>query len=373
MLNRISRRAMLIGATLAAGLALSIGARAEDQTVRIATLPYMDYTVFVAAHELGMDKELGLDFEFIQFPLEPAAAQALIRGDIDVGQGALAPLTTIFPQAPELRVLLTNNQFKGLIFVGRDGAIKTFDETLAANGGDFEAARRETLEQFKGKTLTLVKASFEGTVKGVLEDVGVSMDDVEILDFPDDAQAALAFMRGTGDLYIGSLPQEMRLLSEPGYVAVAGAEALGPAGLFFANTLTTDAYLTAHPEVAKKLLAIHFRLARYLREQPDKPLQLMLDYLNQSAGSAMSFEDGLQALKRFIVFQTMEDVEGGVYDPESPNYWKKALDGYIDQNIKLGKLTEGAFDPAKIIVQEAMFSELQNDQTLMDWIAKPLE
>lgn len=373
MHSRISRRTLLIGATLAAGLSFVVGAQAQDQTVRIATLPYLDYTVFVAAHELGMDKELGLNFEFTQFPLEPAAAQALIRGDIDVGQGALAPLTTIFPQAPELRVILTNNQFKGLIFVGREGAIKTFDETLAANGGDFEAARRTTLEQFKGKTLTLVKASFEGTVKGILEDVGVSLEDVKILDFPDDAQAALAFMRGTGDLYIGSLPQEMRLLSEPGYVAVAGNEALGPAGLFFANTLTTAPYLSGNPETIRKLLAIHFRVARYLREQPQKPLKAMLDYLNQSAGSAMSFDDGLKALKRFIVFQTIDDVQQGVYNSASPNYWKKALQGYIDQNIKLGKLTEGAFDLEQIVVQEKSFADLEGDKALMDWINKPLE
>lgn len=363
-------RAVLLAAIFGIGGLLSV-AHAQEQVVKVATLPYMDYTVLVAAHELGLDKEVGLNFEFTEFPLEAPAAQALIRGDVDIGQGALAPLVPLLPQASDLRVVLTNDQFKGLIFIGREGAMDTFEE-IQASGRTFEEARQQVLNQFKGKTIVMVKSSFESTVKGILEDVGLSISDVNILDFPDDAQAAIAFMRGTGDLYIGSLPQEMRLLAEPGYEAVAGNEALGPAGLFFANTLVTDNYLENHEETVLKVLAVHFRLARYLREQPNDALRAMLDHLNKSAGSAMSFEDGLRALKRFIVFQTLDDVTQGVYNSKSPNYWKIAMKGYIDQNAALGKIAIDSVDMDKIVVQEQMFTKLLNDAELMAWIKKPL-
>ena len=78
--------------------------------VKIAVLPYFDYTLFVAAKELGYDKEMGLEFELIPFTLENQAVQALLNGSIDVAQGALGSFVPLIPQAPNLRVIMNNNQ-----------------------------------------------------------------------------------------------------------------------------------------------------------------------------------------------------------------------------------------------------------------------
>lgn len=70
--------------------------------------------------------------------------------------------------------------------------------------------------------------------------IGFTLEGVEIIDFADDTQATAAFLRDEGDYYTGSLPQEVKLLSEEGYVAVAENEAIGPGGLWFSNVFASE-------------------------------------------------------------------------------------------------------------------------------------
>jgi ABC-type nitrate/sulfonate/bicarbonate transport system substrate-binding protein len=343
----------------------------ELTKVRIATLPYFDYTGFVAAHELGLDREVGLEFEFVPFPLEGSAVQALMRGSIDVAQGAIGSFIPLVPQALDLRVFLNNVQFKGFVFIGREGKIKTYEELLEENNDDFEAAQRQTIEQFKGKTFLLVKSSFESMLRGALEQVGLTLDDVTILDFQNDAQAAVAFMRGIGDLYTGSLPQQMRLLSEPEYVAVAGNEVLGAAGLWYSNSAVTERYLNENRETVLKVVAVYYRFLRYLYEMPDETLQHMIGYLNQHAATNMTIEEAIVLRDEYEDFATIEDSLLGVYDPDSPLYWEISAEYLVNQNAQLGKV------PASMgwdwVVKEELFYELLEDDELLSWVQSPIK
>ena len=364
-------RAIIAAPVLAAiigGLAL-----AQDTVVKMATLPYLDYTGFVGAHALGLDKQQGIELQFVPFPLEAPATQALERGSIDVGQGALGSLVPILPQATDLRVVMNDVQFKGFVFVGREGKIKAFSSLLSEYDGDFQKAQQATLEQFKGQTFVLVKSSFEGILKSTLEQVGLTLDDVKVLDFQNDAQAAAAFLRGTGDLYTGSLPQEIRILKEPGYVAVAGNEVLGPAGLWYSNTFTTAKYLADNHDTVMKLIAVYYRFMRYLSEEPDKALPPMIDYLNKQASSNVTLEDEKAILSEFEDFATVESSKSGVYDPNSALYWRKAMQNFVTQNESLGKIPQGAINIDDVVVQEKLFNELLNNKELMDWINSPLD
>ena len=355
-------------------LALVIGfALAQTVTVRMATLPYFDYMGFVGAEALGLDEEMGLDLEFVPFPLESPAIQALARGSIDVGQGALGSLVPLLPQAQDIRVVLNNVQFKGFVFVGREGGTATFEDLLAQHGGDFDAAQQATLQQFEGKTILLVRSSFEGILKASLEQVGLTLEDVEVLDFQNDAQAAAAFLRGTGDLYTGSLPQQIRILREPGFVAVAGNEVLGPAGLWFSNTFVTDAYLEENRDTVLRLNAVYYRFMRYLHEAPEIALPPMIDFLNEQAAAGLSYEEALYLRDEFEDFTTVEGAAERVYDENSPTYWRIAMDNFVDQNEALGNIEPGSVDADRVVVQQELFNELLANQELMDWINSPLD
>ena len=343
----------------------------NPQKIRMAVLPYLDYTLFVAAKELGVDKEQGIELDLIPFPHESQAVQALLNGSIDVAQGALGSFVPLLPNAPELRVVLNNNQFKGFVYIGREGKIKSFDDLLQEKNGNFEEAQKATLQQLKGKTFLMVESSFGGMLSSALKKVGLNYSDVKVMNFQNDAQAATAFLRGEGDLYTGSVPQQMKILKEPGYIEVAGNEVLGEAGLWFSNTAVTDQYLKTNKKTLEKLAAIHYRMTRYLKEDPETVLQPMLEFLNKNASSNLTMDDAKVMVSNYIAFNTIEESREGVYSAESPLYWKKAADVFVAQNVELGKIKEGSVDIDTFVQQEIIFNDLLANAELKEWINAP--
>ncbi len=349
----------------------------ELKVVRMGVLPYFDYQPFVGAHAIGLDKELGIDLNLIPFPNENSGIRALVNNSIDICEGSVNVIPNIIPQTPELRVFLNITQFKGFVVVGRKqdvagGSLKTFD-TLLQETGSFESAQREVFAQMKGKTFCLNRASYEGITSAMLENADLTLNDVRILDFADDAKAAAAFLRGEGDFYYGSLPQEIRLLKEPDYVAVAGNEAIGPAGLWFSNAFAMKDYLEGNMDTILRLAAIHYRTVRYMHEQPDKVLPAMVEFLNRTAASNLTVEDAKNLIMNFEDFATLERSKTTVYGgPDSVNYWKTSVDYYINQNVKTGNLQEGAVKAEDFVLQEQIFNMLLQNQELVDWINKPL-
>ena len=359
--------------SMAGFLTFAEGPDEEFQTIKVGVLPYFDYQPFVGAHEIGLDRELGLDLELIPFPNENSGVRALVTGSIDVCEGSVDVVPNIIPQTPELRVFLNVAQFKGFQVIGREGKVKVFDDILREKGGDFDAAVKAVYSQLDGKTFTINKTSYEGTVSSMLENADLTLDDVTILDFADDAKAAAAFLRGEGDFYVGSLPQQVRMLKEPGFVAVSGNETIGPGGLWFSNAFAMEDFVNENKDVILKLAAIHYRTIRYMHEKPDLILPAMVDFLNKSAATNMTVAEAKNLMEKFIDFFTLESSKTSVYGgSKSPTYWKTSVDYYIKQNEDMGKLSPGAVKAGSFVIQEKIFNELLKDRELIDWINKPL-
>ncbi len=359
--------------SMAGFLTFAEGPDEEFQTIKVGVLPYFDYQPFVGAHEIGLDRELGLDLELIPFPNENSGVRALVTGSIDVCEGSVDVVPNIIPQTPELRVFLNICQFKGFQVIGREGKVKVFDDILREKGGDFDAAVKAVYSQLDGKTFTINKTSYEGTVSSMLENADLTLDDVTILDFADDAKAAAAFLRGEGDFYVGSLPQQVRMLKEPGFVAVSGNETIGPGGLWFSNAFAMEDFVNENKDVILKLAAIHYRIIRYMHEKPDLILPAMVDFLNKSAATNMTVAEAKNLMEKFIDFFTLESSKTSVYGgSKSPTYWKTSVDYYIKQNEDMGKLSPGAVKAGSFVIQEKIFNELLKDRELIDWINKPL-
>jgi len=382
--NRKSITVLLCVCFICAGYFAFAGAQKEDaqetqelQVVKLGVLPYFDYQPFVGAHAIGLDKELGIDLDLIPFPNENSGIRALITNSIDVCEGSVNVIPNIIPQTPELRVFLNITQFKGFVVIGRksdvdSGRLKTLDQ-LVKEKGSFKPAQREVFAQMKGMTFCLNRASYEGITSAMLENADLTLDDVKILDFADDAKAAAAFLRGEGDFYYGSLPQEIKLLKEPGYIAIAGNEAIGPAGLWFSNAFAMKDYMDKNMDTILKLAAIHYRTIRYMHEQPDKVLPAMVDFLNKASAGNLTVEDAKNLIVNFEDFATLERSKTTVYGKSaSPNYWKISVDYYINQNEKTGKLEKGSVKAEDFVNQEEIFNMLLENEDLMEWINKPL-
>lgn len=349
-------------------------AAAAPTKLVVGVLPFLDYQPWYVASALGLDKQQGFELQFKTFPLEPNEILAVARGDVQIAQGAIGSLIPQIPQRSDLRIFLSEAQFKGFCFVGRAGKIKTFQD-FVSQGLDAAAAQKATIEQFKGKKIVTIQSSFGATINSTLELAGLKPSDVKILNFNDSPSAAVTYIRGTGDIFMGGLPETEKLLQHSGdkYVTVIGAQDMGPAGLWYSNAYVTQAFLDGNHAQLVKLSAVWYRAMRYLKEQPDKAYAIMVDKLNAQGGSGVTLADVQALIPQFTYFPTLDEAAALTYDPTSSGYWKTTADYLVAQNEKSKAIPAGSVNVDTIIVQEQFFKELQANQALLDWINSPLQ
>lgn len=344
--------------------AIAPGLAQELKTVRMGITPYFDYMPWVLAKEMGFDKELGIDLELVTVTTTPQGVAAMRQGSIDVVSSCHVCDFPLYQSVPSLRSWLITDQFKGFIVIGRQGA-DTFAALEPQAGA--EKAKEQILKGFAGKTFALMPASFRPLLSTALSQVDMTVDEVKILEFADDAQAALAFQRGEGDYYMGSLTQEIKLLGQPDkYVNVGGQEILGPAGLWYSTMVSTQDWLDANEDTVLKLSAIWFRLSRYAAEKFDEAAPKLIAINNERAAASFTLDE-FKTMYGLLTFPTVEQAKATVFNPESGLYWKRSVDFYAEKNASdLGGTT--ADDKA---LEEAFFKKLSANQELLDWIAKP--
>jgi ABC-type nitrate/sulfonate/bicarbonate transport system substrate-binding protein len=343
--------------------------------VKYGIQPYLDFMPLYGAHVLGLDKELGIDMQFIPFPSDSSAIRANLTGGVDISAGSITNIVDVLGkgQVPDLRIWANTCQFKGFIVMARKGEFKTFDELLKELG-TFEEAQKAVFAQMKGKTFCSYKQGSIGIIGAMLANANLTVDDVKFLEFGDDAKAAAAFMKGEGDFYTGGLPQEISILNQGGYVALAGNEQIGESGLWFSNNYTMKEYLDNNKDTILKLTAIMYRANRYVNEKPDAMATIMTDYLNKAAASELTVDDVKSMQKDFIDFENIESSKTGVFGgPDSKTYWKRSVDYYVKLAEEMKTIEPGSVNLDNYVVQEAIFNDLLGNQSLMDWYNSPLK
>jgi ABC-type nitrate/sulfonate/bicarbonate transport system substrate-binding protein len=364
--------ASLAGAVFfgAAGCGQGAGSNGE---LTVGVLPFLDYTGWVATRDLGIDKEQDLALKIQSFPLEPNEIQAFARGSVDVASGALGSLIPLVPRAENMRVIGNNDQFRGFAFIVRkDGGFETYQDLADPMSPD--EASRQAIAQMKGKTIVTIPSSFEATIDATLAQAGLSKDNVQIQSFNESSSAAIAFIRGSGDIFVGGLPETVKLLTGENaskYTTLVRNQQMGPAGLWFSNFAVSQKFLEGERETVLKLLAVWYRTVRYIREQPDKALKPMVNYLAEHTGGGIDLAAAKKQVPEFVYFQTLEESKDTAFNPQSQTYWRIAAEHLVEQNQKLGKIPKEGFT-LDWVVQEQLFNELMKKKDLIDWINKPL-
>lgn len=361
-----------------AALALSAcaGSPAENgdddvTTVSMSVQPLHQYVAWEFAQRSGLAEELDLNLEFTYLPQVDTAVQSLARGDLDMISTCGACNFPYLEQSPDLRDALIISQFKGFILVGQAGAPSYND--LVDEGATPEEARQEVFDYLKGRTFVLRESAFGALVNGLLNEAGLTRDDVTIIDVADDARAGQAFLQGQADFYMGSLAQESKLLRDypDRAVNMGGAEILGPGGLWYDTMAVDQGWLDDNEDTMVKMAALWARVARYVTEKPAEVVPLITELINENSGSTFSDEEIEQLLNDFLGFATLERWENDTYNPESDLYWKKSIDFYAAQNVTDGVLPDNV-DVDKHYVDEDIYKQLLADKELVDWINAPL-
>lgn len=337
-------------------------------TVKVGDGPYLDYVGWGLADKLGFAKEFGLKLDFTEFASPNDAVKQIARGGMDVAYDSHPAVVPILAQTPQLRNWMITDQFEGFRIIGRKGEAVTYDDLEKKVGK--EEAVKQVLESWKGKKFVIVGALFKGLVDGALQQIGSSIKDVQVVDFANDAQAAQAFIGGTGDYYTGSLPQTTKMLFEHGdkFVSSGGTDVLGPGGLWFSTMVTSDGYVAEHQDTLVRMLATWYRAMKYLKEQPDKAIPMIRDQLNKSAAAAFTDDQIKFLVSNLVDLMTYEQAKDITFNPASDRYWRISLDHYV--KVNQGTLPDG-FQADKYFLDEQLFKKLEARKDLVAKINKP--
>jgi ABC-type nitrate/sulfonate/bicarbonate transport system substrate-binding protein len=366
----IIKRSTLVFLVISISLLVSIGSDAQENiiNVRVGVAPYSMFVIWIPAHELGIDKEFGINFNIQEFTATLPATQSMIRGDIDIVPSCHAEHIAVLENAPQVITFSSLDLFKGFIFIGRKNEMKSIEELTKEFGP--QKAKEVRLNEFKGKKFCIIPQR-KPLIADTIAQVGLTLDDVTLLNFADDQKAAMAFMKGEGDIYIGSLPQERRLLEIPDqYVNLGGSEILGPAGLWYGNVVTTDRFIS-NRETALRTLAAMYRLIRLFDEQPRKVAEIASEALSRMTGGGFSVDEYIVLETEYDDLLSIEDCLTGYYNSFSPLFWKNPVDYYIKMSIEQGDLKKEVTSEEYYGDSIKLFFELLSRQDLMEKIYAP--
>jgi ABC-type nitrate/sulfonate/bicarbonate transport system substrate-binding protein len=361
---------VLMAVVILLGAGTVASAAGKPVVVRVGMTPFFDYQFFSVAKEYGWDKELGLDLQFQWLTQSGPSIQALANGSLDTVNTCVVCNFPFYESVPEMQNFLTVNQFKGFVVLGRQGKSKSYSELLAQMG-DADKAKQAAVEQLKGKSFPIYLANYQPLLTAVLEQAGMSFNDVKTINFADDEKAALAAIGGNGDFYIGGLPSEINLLMNHAdqFKLIGGAEILGPAGLWYSNIAATENWLSANEDVALKIMAMSYRYNRYVREKIDTIMPIVVKAMNDHSGVATDIKSLKFIFDKFLEFRTYKQDADTTYNPNSPLFWENSAMYYVAKSTELPK---GA-DYALKNPLNAWYKKFIAKKDLLAWVDAPLK
>jgi ABC-type nitrate/sulfonate/bicarbonate transport system substrate-binding protein len=343
---------------------------AENIPVRVGMTPFFDYQFFSVAKEYGWDKDLGLDLKFEWLTQSGPSIQALANGSLDTVNTCVVCNYPFYESVPEMKNFLTVNQFKGFVVIGRKGKSKSYQKFLAELGQP-DKAKVATIQQFKGKTFPIYLANYEPLLNAVLEQADLDLQDIKTVNFSDDEKAALAMIGGTGDFYMGGLPSEINLLMNHAdqFELIGGAEILGPAGLWYSNVASNEKWLVKNEEAALRITAMSYRYNRYVQEDIDAILPIVVEAMNAHSGVATDVKSLKFIFDNFLEFRTYQQDAETTYNPDSPLFWETSAKYYV---AKSKQLPQGADYQLQNPLNE-WFEKFLKRKDLLEWVDKPLK
>src|ERR1043166_1488824 len=327
------------------------------QPIRFGIIAFQDTLLPI----LGTDKykkyysDLGLkvDFDILGWQ---EVLEALSGGQIDVAIYNDSGVIAVHHQNPEIIYYYGVNTFDNgfALLIRPDGKLKSLAE-IEATTPDHATAVRLTAAQLKGKTVvTTGSTDMEQGVaaaarKGGLRFSKDSDTDVKIIDLPPDEGLA-AFLAGSGDAYIGGIPQRTRATKEGMIEMLTGVD-LGPAPIN--GLVTTRKFATDHPQELLKLLNAWFKIVNYVNANEDDAAKIIVAELNQRSAANFTVDD----FKRF--WQNYEryplshvEAERDIISPSGRDYWKNRWD---DDNAYYYNTIHSI--PKPVAPEEAFFME----------------
>jgi ABC-type nitrate/sulfonate/bicarbonate transport system substrate-binding protein len=323
------RRWSWIGLALALALLVALppsGSVAQSMVkVRYGVSPFQDTLLPVVGQEKGWYKAEGLDVQFTTLGWTEVQ-EALAGGSVDVAINNISSVVATHERWPQFVYWYGFNIFTaGAALLGRPGKMKSAEQIQREKGITRAAAVKLAIEQLRAKTVvTAGNTDMEQAVVGAASRAGLDWRrDFKIVDMnPDEGLAA--FLSGTGDAYLGGIPQRTRAVKE-GMIVIASGPDLAPPPIN--GIVTTKAYAQRNQETLLKLVHVWFRIVRFVDANREAGAKIVLNTLNKQTGAQMTVADFTSFWNKLENYPlNAGEVERDILSPSGYSYWKKRFD-----------------------------------------------
>ena len=299
---------------------------AQDQPTKIVIgiSPFQDTLLPIVGAEKGWYKEVGLDVTFKTLAWN-AMMPAVASGAVDVAVYNTTGVVLVYSKQPDLVFWYPWDIFaQGAALMGRPNiglkTVKDFEQQSL----DHKAAVKAVVAQLKSKSVVTTMGSDMGkAVVIVTSDNGLPRDQFKIIDMDPD-QGLAAFLSGTGDAYLGGIPQRTRLTKE-GYLTLISGPDIAPVPLN--GWVTTRAFAEKNQEALLKLQNVMFRIIRYTNANQDEIAKLITDRLNSETGAQMTIENFKKFWNEIEIYSNnAAEVARDILSENGQGSWKRTWD-----------------------------------------------
>ena len=339
LIRRI-RRVAAFSIMSVGGLTTAVVAEANEQ-IRVGLTPFQDMLSIQVGSDQGFYKLAGVDLKISNISFE-SAIEALAAGEVDITGTCDANMFAAWDKYPKQRMVNVFYAFEGsALMVRANAGMKSYAQNFSALG-DRDKALKATIVPLKDKTVLSTRGTdMEMGVVAALLDGGLNMSNVKFLDMnPDDGLAA--FLSGTGDAYLGGLPQRFRLVKE-GYETLMNAHEMGPQAVIQCGFVSSDDYYKNHLDALLKFTRGTYLTQQYVISNQNIAFGKIASLLNSVTGAKMTIED-LKNLWNKIEFFPTTGAEAYwlVVAPTGENYWRTRFEFVKDYYKSTGALKSDA-------------------------------
>ena len=319
--------------------------------VILSVAPFQDTLLPIIGENKGWFKEAGVDVEIKLLPWY-SAQEALASGSVDVAMGNISSVIGSHNNFPTNVYAYGFDIFDNgfAIMVRPKSGMKTAQQLQTGTVSPEQAARAAIL-QLKGKTIiTTAHTDMEQVVSYAVRAAGMTMyKDVKVIDMePDEGLAA--FLRGTGDAYLGGIPQRSRALKE-GDVELVSGPLLGPSEIN--GLVTTTKFMSSHEDELLRILNVIFRIVNYTNQNIDDSARIVVAEMNKDTAAKFTVDDFKKYWNHYEHYTANpEQAQQQILNPSSPTYWKRRWDDTNDYFVGVAKTIPKPVDPRNVFLME---------------------
>jgi len=294
-------------------------------TIRLGISPFQDTMLPLVAEQKGWFKAEGISVELKSLAWD-AIMPAVASGSVDAAINNTTGVVSVASKSPNILYWYAWNPFtQGSALMGRKSAGLQTLVQLKAAGLSPEAARVKAFEQLKGKTIVTTMSTDMGKqVVAALKSVNLTQEDVKIVDMNPD-QGLAAFLSGTGDAYLGGIPQRTRATAE-GMLVVASGPDLAPPPIN--GLVTTTDYAGKHDDSLLKLVHVLHKTIRYCDANTADCGKIITEQLNKDTGANLTIQGFVDFWQKFELYAgNAKAVEDMILAPTGVAYWEKTWNG----------------------------------------------